>query len=51
VLSWIQAAHWDNMSYAEFRQQDAQYQSMILAAYTELATADAVESVQNRPKR
>ena len=50
VVSWISAAHWDNMSYAEFRQMSPSYQSMILAAYQATNRADAVKAWQERPK-
>jgi nitrous oxidase accessory protein NosD len=50
MVSWINAAHWDNMSYAEFSQKSPQYQSLILAAYYATNQAEAVKAWQERPK-
>jgi hypothetical protein len=51
MLSWVQAAHWDNMSYADFREQSPEYQGMILAAWITTSRADAVKSWAERPKK
>jgi len=33
IYEWIQAAHWDNLSYGEFRGYPVDYQELIIAAY------------------
>ncbi|MCA9979354.1 MAG: hypothetical protein KDD89_00915 [Anaerolineales bacterium] len=50
LITWIQAAHWDNMSYSEFARKSPAYQSMIAAAYLALNRAEAVKSWQERKK-
>ena len=45
-LTWIMAAHWDHMSYAEFCDRDGEYQSMIVAGYLTSMQEQAVEADQ-----
>ena len=39
---WIEAAHWDNMSYKKFRQKPVHYQESILGAYRAKLRSEAV---------
>jgi len=49
-LEWIEAAHWDNMSYQEFREMPGEYQSKIVAAMRSKRQAEAVKAWAERPK-
>ena len=50
IMRYIEVAHWDNMSYQEFRNQDVEYQSLLAAAFDSKHKAEAVKSWKERSK-
>lgn len=51
LYEWIQAAHYDNMSYAEFSEQPLEYQEMIIAAYRVKNQSEAIIAKSMKPKK
>jgi len=50
VYEWIEAAHWDNMSYSEFSDQPVDYKERIIAAYRIHIQKEAVIAKAIKPK-
>lgn len=47
---WVLAAHFDHISYSEFREKPVEYQEKIIAARRVFAQEQAVLAWANRPK-